>query len=108
MANFGQVLKYKFYSTIGSLCHALLFLNRYKKGGFTMERQSLGIICCAAGILFCVSSLVLAQDLKHISLPQPGIGWQAINAGIKEQMFNKGIKHTTNSNGDAFRSLVSR
>ncbi|MCX5807235.1 MAG: SagB/ThcOx family dehydrogenase [Proteobacteria bacterium] len=55
-----------------------------------MGRQSLRIICCVAGVLFCVSSLVLAQDIKPIFLPQPRIeGGKPLMLALKDRCSTK-------------------
>jgi nitroreductase len=52
--------------------------------------QLLKIICCMVGVLFCISTVVLAEDLKPISLPQPRIeGGKPLMVALKDRCSTK-------------------
>ena len=55
-----------------------------------MEMQLLKIICYVVGVLFCISTVVLAEDPKSISLPQPRIeGANPLMGALKERSSTK-------------------
>ena len=55
-----------------------------------MEIQLLKIICCVVGMLSCISTVVLAKDLKPISLPQPKMeGGKPLMVALKDRCSTK-------------------
>ena len=55
-----------------------------------MEMQLLKIIYCMVGVLFCISTVVWAKDLKPISLPQPRMeGSKPLMIALKDRSSTK-------------------